>query len=120
MSEFKDILNLLRKEKGVSQEIAAKGIGITRGSLANYESGHRKPRDYEVLEAIADYYNVNISLLISSKDPVLDEKEKPAPVRDELHNELYQEVLSMLLQLPAEDVPLVEAYIQGLRARREG
>lgn len=110
---------MLRKEKGVSQEIAAKGIGITRGSLANYESGHRKPRNYEVLEAIADYYNVNVSLLICSKNS-LTEEEKPAPVRNELYDELYQEVFNMLLQLPAEDIPLVVAYIQGLRAKREG
>ena len=112
MTEFKDMLVYLRKRDHLTQEQAAKKIGVTRSTLANYETGKRHP-DIECLNIIADVYNVNM-------DTLLCKEEKPVPVRDELHNELYQEVLSMLSQLPAEDVPLVEAYIQGLRARREG
>ena len=62
MPKYNDMLIYIRKSHNLTQDEAAKAIGISRSSLANYERGFREP-SFEVMEAIADYYNVNLDLL---------------------------------------------------------
>jgi transcriptional regulator with XRE-family HTH domain len=63
MSAFSDTLVRLRKQDGLTQEEAAKRMGITRSALSMYETAKREP-DFETLELIADFYNVNMDSLI--------------------------------------------------------
>lgn len=62
MAEFKDRLKELREEKGLTQIQLAEELGMSRGTVGNYESGTRKPR-FEDFEAIADYFNVELDYL---------------------------------------------------------
>ena len=62
---FADRLKELRGKK--EKTIAAAGIGISRPALVNYETGKRKP-DIEILEKIANYYNVSADYLIGRTD----------------------------------------------------
>ena len=75
MSSFSDILVKLRKQDGLTQVEAAKRMGITRSALAMYETGKREP-DFETLELIADFYNVNMDTLYG-RGPAPEES-KPA------------------------------------------
>ncbi|MBE7010508.1 MAG: helix-turn-helix transcriptional regulator [Ruminococcaceae bacterium] len=56
-------LKQLRRESGLSQEVLAKKLRISRSCLANYESGKRQP-DYATLIHIADHFNVLTDYLI--------------------------------------------------------
>ncbi|WP_010532473.1 helix-turn-helix domain-containing protein [Lentibacillus jeotgali] len=57
----------LRKEKNLNQEELAKIIGVARTTYAMYEQGHRSP-DYETLNRIADFYDVDADFLLGRTD----------------------------------------------------
>ena len=57
----------LRKEKSLSQEDAAKEIGIAYRSYRRYEAGEREP-DASTLVLVADYYGVSIDYLVGRTD----------------------------------------------------
>ncbi len=63
MSNFYKILKLLRTSNSLTQDELAKILKISRSTVGMYENGSREP-DYETLEAIADYFNVDIDYLL--------------------------------------------------------
>lgn len=60
---FNKKMQKLRIKRGLSQQDLANVIGVTRSSVANYESGNRRP-SFENLIKIADYFNVTCDELI--------------------------------------------------------
>ena len=62
MSGFSDNLRALRKERGLSQAALAAALGLAKSTISMYENGQRQP-EFEVEEAIADYFNVNLDYL---------------------------------------------------------
>ena len=56
---FREQLKLLRNQKHLSQAQLAKEIGVSSSTIAMWESGEREPKNYETLEIIADFFNVN-------------------------------------------------------------
>ena len=63
MAQFDRILKLLRTEKKMSQQELADALGISKSSINLYERGERQP-NFEVLETIADFFNVDIDYLL--------------------------------------------------------
>lgn len=63
MAEFARILRLLRSEKNMSQQELADTLKISKSSINMYERGERQP-NFEVLEIIADFFNVDIDYLL--------------------------------------------------------
>lgn len=63
MSDFKSVLRSLRLSRGLTQEDLARSLRISRSTIGMYERGDRQP-DYETLEAIADFFNVDIDYLL--------------------------------------------------------
>jgi len=59
---FKDELRRLRKQDGLTQADLAVSLGIAKSTISMYECGNREP-DFETLEAIADYFNVDMNRL---------------------------------------------------------
>ncbi len=59
---FKDVFKKLRKEKQLTQSELATALGISRSAISMYENGEREP-DLETLEAIADYFNIDMNQL---------------------------------------------------------
>lgn len=53
----------LRLEKGVSQQIVADYLEITRQAYSNYENGNRAP-DNETLLKLAEYFDVTVGYLL--------------------------------------------------------
>ncbi|OEH53154.1 hypothetical protein AQ616_17900 [Oceanobacillus sp. E9] len=75
MATFQNRLIELRKSKRKTQEDISKIIGITRPAYTAYERGTRTP-DYEILKALANFYNVTIDYLLGHSDqPHLTEDE---------------------------------------------
>ena len=63
---FAEVLKTLRKQKGLSQQELAAATGIKQSSIGMYEIGARMP-SYEALNALADYFNVDVSTLLGRK-----------------------------------------------------
>lgn len=61
--EFKDRLKELRERRGLSQLELAKRVNISNAIISMYEKGTRSP-SREMLEALADYFNVDIDYLM--------------------------------------------------------
>lgn len=62
MRQFKDVLKQLREEKNMSQKDLADALNVGYSTIGMYESGSRIPKK-EILEAIADYFNVDMNFL---------------------------------------------------------
>jgi transcriptional regulator with XRE-family HTH domain len=60
-------ISILRKQRGLSQYELAKRLGFSRGKIANYEQGSRHP-DYETLQQIADFFEVDRAFLLGDTD----------------------------------------------------
>lgn len=63
MGNFQNVLKSLRKSNGLTQADLATALKISRSTIGMYESGSREP-DFETMELIADYFNVDIDYLI--------------------------------------------------------
>ena len=63
MAQFYKILKLLRAEKHMSQQELADALGISKSAINMYERGERQP-NFETLETIADYFNVDMDYLL--------------------------------------------------------
>ena len=66
---FNERLKDLRKKAGLSQAELAKRIGVSKSSINMYERGEREP-GLEILEAIADFFNVDMNYLLGSSDVI--------------------------------------------------
>lgn len=63
MSKFSNMLLNLRKDADMTQKELAKAVGLSASAIAMYEAGTRIP-PLETLEAIADYFNVDMNYLL--------------------------------------------------------
>ncbi len=63
MAKFQLILKELRLAKGLTQNELSKLLRISRSTIGMYENGSREP-DFETLELIADYFNVDTDYLL--------------------------------------------------------
>lgn len=64
---FPDVLKKLRLQNGLSQEELGNKLGLGKSTISMYESGQREP-SLEMLEAIADIFNVDMNTLTDSKN----------------------------------------------------
>ena len=67
MFNFGTHLKSLRKSKNITQKQLALAIGATERSIQKYEIEERKP-SYDVLIALADYFDVSIDYLVGRSD----------------------------------------------------
>jgi repressor LexA len=67
MAKFCDMLSYLRKRENLSQAEFAHRTGLTRSAVSMYETGKREP-DFETLELIADFFNVDMDFLTGRSD----------------------------------------------------
>lgn len=63
--DFAKRLKELRASRGLTQDDLARELNLVKSPISMYENGKCKP-SFEVLEAIADYFNVNMDTLYSS------------------------------------------------------
>ena len=62
MSEFNKVLKSLRLDDSLTQKELGKKLGLSGSAISMYERGEREP-ELEVLEIIADFFNVTIDYL---------------------------------------------------------
>lgn len=59
---------LLRKERNLSQNVAAKKLNISSSTLSMYETGNREPNN-EILSKLADFFGVSADYLLGRELP---------------------------------------------------
>lgn len=69
MSKFSSVFKKLRIDGGYTQQELATKIGVSRSAIGMYENGEREP-DFETLEAIADFFNVDMDYLMGRSNEV--------------------------------------------------
>lgn len=67
MAKFSKRLRELRISRDLSQQKLADHIGMSKSSVNMYERGEREP-SLEMLETIADYFNVDLDYLLGKSD----------------------------------------------------
>lgn len=63
MLNFAKVLRKLRTQHNMTQQELALKLGVSRSAIGMYENGEREP-DFELLETIADFFNVDMNYLI--------------------------------------------------------
>lgn len=63
MGNFKNVFKNLRVRAGYTQDGLSEVLGISRSAISMYENGNREP-DFETLEKIADFFNVDMNYLL--------------------------------------------------------
>lgn len=63
MMKFSEIIKKLRDEKGYSQEVLAEELGVSKSTIAMWETDKRLPGKKELYEQLADFFNVDIDFL---------------------------------------------------------
>lgn len=107
MNEFKNIFLSLRKEYGYSQESIAKALGVSKSTVAMWETGKRKPST-EVYEAIADYFNVDMDYIYGKTDV----KKKVSFTENGILLDNRTGELSAIVALDAELQDMIEKYLK--------
>lgn len=65
--QFKEIIKELRNQRGLTQEGLAQEMGVSKSSVAMWETGNRFPSK-EIYEQLADLFNVDIDYLYGRTD----------------------------------------------------
>ncbi len=112
MTDFKDIFVKLRKEKGLNQEEIAKALGLSKSSIAMWETGSRRPSP-DVYEQIADFFNVDMDFLYGRtkirRKVWFDESGQPyVPEETYYLNEDAREIAQFMCENPEYTQLLVE------------
>ena len=71
MGTFGQRLKDLRNSRGISQNELSKHIGVSKSSVNMYERDEREP-GFETLEAIADFFNVNMDYLLGREPHIIN------------------------------------------------
>lgn len=67
MGDFPNVFKSLRIKSGLTQQQMAEKLGLSRSTIGMYENGEREP-SFEILEHIADLFNVDMNYLIGKKE----------------------------------------------------
>ncbi len=133
MSIFSDRLKQLRKQNGLTQKMLGQNLNLGESTISMYELGEREP-NFETLELLADYFNVDIDFLLGKSDKTtkLDiygnhknnlEYFSDKPELLDLYQQIYEsETLQLLFDsakdLTPQDLEMVLTIIKGIRKER--
>lgn len=62
-------LRQLRLDAQLTQEQLADALHMKKSTISMYENGRREPRELETLEAVADFFNVDMNTLFDKELP---------------------------------------------------
>ena len=129
MGEFKNIFKQLRISSGLTQVEFSKRIGISRSTIGMYETGAREP-DFETLEKIADFFNVDTDYLLgrTDKTTILPEtagryylNDETAKVAQEIfNNKELRALFSVTKDADPEDLRALHNMALALKRKERG
>ena len=132
MSNFAARFRSLRIRDGLTQDELAQKLKISKSAISMYENGNREP-DFETLELIADFFNVDMNYLLGSNVPIhtpIDQDQTSGhqpeyyldPETAAKAQEIYEDSGARILldakrDLSAEDLNVVLDMIKALKAK---
>ena len=124
-------LRYLRKQDRITQQQLADSIGVAKSTISMYENGQREP-DFETLESLADYFNVDMSTFfpggstIRSTFPLPsadDKKGERIAVPGETLSPEEAEIIRLLRQVPDDQremaLRMINAALDSAEAHRQ-
>lgn len=89
MGNFKNVFKQLRLQNGYTQDSLAEAVGLSRSAVSMYENGNREP-DFETLEKIAVFFNVDMNYLLGSAEMT------PRETKKEIYEPTYEDIQSLI------------------------
>ena len=89
MGEFYKVFKSLRQERGYSQAYLSDVLDISRSAISMYENGNREP-DFETLEKIADFFQVDADYLLGHT------KVSAIPAEKQTYEPTYEDIQSLI------------------------
>ena len=116
MGNFSKVLKKIRLNHNLTQAELAKHLGISRSSVGMYESGEREP-DFETLEAIADFFNVDMNYLLGneSRSTYYLDPEAAAIAQEVYERPEMRMLFDASRKISPEDMDLVISMIDRLK-----
>lgn len=124
MGNFQNVLKSLRTARSLTQDELAKKLKISRSTIGMYEKGAREP-DFETLELIADFFNVDIDYLLgrTDKTTLLPETVGSYYLNDDardlaqfmFENPEYKVLFDASRKVKKEDIDFVKEMIDRMR-----
>lgn len=113
--KFGETLKNLREIKGITQKDLGDYLGVSRATIAGYETKNHQP-DYEKLEKLARYFEVSIDYLLTGDDSFHIERMKRPLINERV---LDTEVINVYKTLPAESKQDVLKYLKLLQLKQK-
>ena len=119
MASFKEMLKYLRVRDNLSQAELADKLGVAKSTISMYEVGKREP-DFETLEAIADFFNVDMNFLLGKDGSENDHYYLNDETR-EIAQEVFENPDMRTLFKVARDIPpeRLKAHIESMKSLKE-
>ena len=119
MASFKEMLKYLRVRDNLSQAELADKLGVAKSTISMYEVGKREP-DFETLEAIADFFNVDMNFLLGKDGSENDHYYLNDETR-EIAQEVFENPGMRTLFKVARDIPpeRLKAHIEFMKSLKE-
>ena len=119
MASFKEMLKYLRVRDNLSQAELADKLGVAKSTISMYEVGKREP-DFETLEAIADFFNVDMNFLLGKDGSENDHYYLNDETR-EIAQEVFENPDMRTLFKVARDIPpeRLKAHIEFMKSLKE-
>lgn len=129
MGNFQNIFKRLRTSGGLTQVEMAEKLGISRSTIGMYETGAREP-DFETLEKIADFFNVDTDYLLGRTDQttILPEsmghyylnKETREIAQEVFENPDLRSLFHVAKDMPPERLRAHIEFMKNLKAQEKG
>lgn len=129
MGNFQNVFKQLRLSSGLTQVEMAEKLGISRSTIGMYETGAREP-DFETLEKIADFFNVDIDYLLgrTDKTTILPEtagkyylNDETAQVAQEIfENKELRGLFDTARDASPEDLRTAQTILEALKRKEKG
>ena len=122
MGNFWNVFKALRIASGLTQQELADKLKISRSTIGMYETGAREP-DYDTLEEIADFFNVDIDYLLGRSDKTTLLPESSYYLNDDardlaqfmFENPEYKVLFDASRKVKKEDIEFVKQMIDRMR-----
>ena len=120
MATFKDMLKFLRTRDNLSQSELADKLGVAKSTISMYEVGKREP-DFETLEAIADFFNVDMNFLLGKEGSENDDHYYLNEETRQIAQEAFENPELRTLFKVARDIPpeRLKAHIEFMKSLKE-
>jgi transcriptional regulator with XRE-family HTH domain len=90
---YSENLRKIRKELDISAQKMADKLGVSQGSIAQYEAGKREP-NYNFISRLNEVFNVNLNWFVSGRGEMFNGQDKTGTSDADAHiREVVKEYL---------------------------